>query len=67
MSPDYDLFALDHNHSEWFATANTLQDAVKLIHQHAIEKPGEFLVYSQKNGTKILFDATPFGVFPRPT
>jgi hypothetical protein len=66
MSPDYDLFVLDHDKSVWFGTANTLEDAVNLIHRHAIEEPGKFLVYSQRNGTKLLYNATPYGVYLQP-
>ena len=63
MSPEYDLFFLDpREEMVWFGTAQSLDDAVRSIHKHAIDKPGKFLVYSQTSGAKTFYEATGFGV-----
>jgi hypothetical protein len=63
MSPEYDLFFLDPSREMvWFGTAHSLKDALRIIHQRAIDKPGKFLVCSQRSGAKTLYEATAFGV-----
>jgi hypothetical protein len=58
-SEDYDVFRMESvTDGLWFGTAASLPEALKLIRQHAGDKPAKFLVLDAKTGTKTRYIAT---------
>jgi hypothetical protein len=66
-SPRYDLVRLDANENvggSWFGTANSLEEALEAIRNHALTQPGRYMVYSQETGSKAIYRATNDSVTP---
>jgi hypothetical protein len=67
IGPEFDLIRLDSKDNvggDWIGTANSLGEAVETIRKLAATRPGRYMVYSQRAGSKAIYQATNDKVTP---
>lgn len=54
MIPEYDVFRIDDNGLTWIESAVTLDDALMRIQQHGAKQPGDYFIFDQSTGERIM-------------
>lgn len=58
MVPPFDIFRLDKDGNlQWLQTADSLQSAQLRIEVLALSAPGQYVIFSQKTGSKTVVTA----------
>ncbi len=59
MTPEFDIFRIDDNGLTWLEPAITLDDAVARIQQRGAKEPGNYFIFDQGSGDRIMMKVQP--------
>ncbi|MGB2666289.1 MAG: hypothetical protein WAK48_19960 [Candidatus Acidiferrum sp.] len=59
MTPEFDIFRIDNNGLTWLELAITLDDAKTRIQQRGAKEPGNYFIFDQGTGDRIMMKVQP--------